>query len=662
MKPKRCASIIFSVLLLIVLPAAGQQHSAIPADPVDPHASPEVRALLKYFYSISGHYTLSGQHNYPNHLSRWTDRVYDLTGKYPALFGEDFGFSGGGDKDSIEARPALIAEIERQYRNGAVVTLTWHEVRPTDDEPVTFRDSVEGHLTDFEWSELLTPGTDLYNRWCAQVDVIAGFLVELRDAHVPVLLRPYHEMNGGWFWWGGRPGPHGSSALYRQFFDRLVNHYQLNNIVWVWNVNSPAGLPGGIVDYFPGAQYADLLTEDIYGEFQQNYYEDMLSLAASKPIALGEVGALPSPEVFERQPNWTYFMSWSELVEQSNPLDRLSATYNAANVLTRTDTRFRNAMAGIRKLSSAPTPVPVTLEASEETKALLARLYSITGNAMLSGQENGEQSVSGSTARVLEATAKHPAIYAQELATEGNAAVEAILNEAKQQNKERSIVSLSWHAPPPTDRKASSIATPLTDFEWHQLLTPGTTLNRQWCDQVDQVSASLKRLENDDIAVLWRPYPEPNSKSFWWGGRKGLGGSAALYRQLFERMVSHNGLHNLIWVWTAAVPGFGPNGNGPFHDFFPGMLYVDALAVDQENLNPRWRMDTALSAFGVGKVIGVDLTRVPSPEVLLNQKWAWFLISPDDAGSPERSRTLQLLYNDPRVVERAESEAHASAK
>jgi beta-mannanase len=23
-------------------------------------------------------------------------------------------------------------------------------------------------------------------------------------AHVPVLWRPYHEMNGDWSWWGGR--------------------------------------------------------------------------------------------------------------------------------------------------------------------------------------------------------------------------------------------------------------------------------------------------------------------------------------------------------------------------------------------------------------------------------------------------------------------------
>jgi len=660
MKPKRWLGAVFSVLL-ITLPSAGQQHSAIPAAPVNPHASPEARALLKYFYSISGHYILSGQHNYPNHIARWTDRVYDLTGKYPALFGEDFGFSGGEDKDSVEARPALIAEVERQYRNGAVVTLTWHEVRPTDDEPVTFRDSVEGHLTDFEWNELLTPGTDLYNRWCAQVDVIAGFLVELRDAHVPVLLRPYHEMNGGWFWWGGRPGPHGSAALYRQFFDRLVNHYKLNNIVWVWNVNSPPGPGSRIADYFPGAQYADLLSEDIYGEFQPNYYDDMLTLSAGKPIALGEVGAVPSPEVLKRQPNWTYFMSWSELVEQSNPLDRLRATYDAENVLTRGDPGFRDAMAGIRKLSSARTPEPVTAEASDETKALLARLYSTTGNAVLSGQENGDQSVSGSTARVLEATAKYPAIYAQELATNGKAQLEAIIHEAKQQNKEHSIVSLSWHPPSPTDGKPSSIAAPLTDFEWHQLLTPGTTLYRQWCDQVDQVAASLKQLEEDGVPVLWRPYPEPNSKSFWWGGRKGSGGSANLYRQLFDRMVFHDGLDNLIWVWTAAVPGFGPNGNGPLHDFFPGLLYVDALSIDQENLNPRWRMDAALGALGVGKVIGVDLTKVPSPDALLNQKWTWFLISPDDAGSPERSLSLQLLYKDPRVVERAEREAHASA-
>ena len=208
------ASIAWLLFLLTPLGVAQVVPAASAPAPVNPHASAEARALLRYLDSISGRYTITGQHNFPNEGSRWTDRTYDLTGKYPGLFGADFGFSAGDDKDSIEGRPAMIAEIERQYRNGSVIALTWHAVRPTEDEPVTFRDSVQGHLTDFEWKELLTPGTGLYKRWCAQVDVIAGYLAQLRDAHVAVLFRPYHEMNGNWFWWGGRPGKNGSLALH----------------------------------------------------------------------------------------------------------------------------------------------------------------------------------------------------------------------------------------------------------------------------------------------------------------------------------------------------------------------------------------------------------------------------------------------------------------
>ena len=104
-------------LIMIVASALAQAQATPPA--VNPHASPEARALLKMLGSISGQYTVTGQHNYPNHVSRWSDRIYDLTGKYPGLFGQDFGFSGDDDKDSIEGRPSMIEEAKRQYRNGA---------------------------------------------------------------------------------------------------------------------------------------------------------------------------------------------------------------------------------------------------------------------------------------------------------------------------------------------------------------------------------------------------------------------------------------------------------------------------------------------------------------------------------------------------------------
>jgi len=256
----------------------------------------------------------------------------------------------------------MIEEVKRQYQNGAIIALTWHEVRPTDDEPVTFHDSVQGRLTDYEWQQLLTPGTPLYNRWCAQVDVVAGYLRQLRDAHVPVLFRAYHEMNGGWFWWGGRPGKNGSAALYRQIYDRFVNVHHLDNLVWVWNVNAPNPDWVPIAEYYPGQQYADVVTMDIYGEFKQDFYTSMLTLAAGKPIALAEVGALPTPEILDKQPRWAYFMCWSEFIQKANSLDKVLAVYHAPRMLNRDDPRLAVPLAAIRKATADRIAAPALPE------------------------------------------------------------------------------------------------------------------------------------------------------------------------------------------------------------------------------------------------------------------------------------------------------------
>jgi mannan endo-1,4-beta-mannosidase len=325
--------------------------SAPTAAPVNPNATPEARVLLRRINAISGRFTLTGQHNFPNHRSRWSDRINELTGRFPAIFGQDFGFSGGDDKDSVQGRPAMIEEVKRQHLKGAVIALTWHAVRPTDDEPVSFRESVQGRLTDFEWKQLLTPGTDLYNRWIAQVDVIAGYLAELQAAGVPILFRPYHEMNGNWFWWAGRAGDHGSAALYRQLFGRFVRAHHLNNLVWVWNVNSPTINAAPISTFFPGSPYADIVTMDIYDQFKQRYYDDMVALAGDKPIALAEVGAMPTLDLLAKQPRWAYFVMWSGFAESSNSPEQLQSIFHAPNLLNRGDWPFTP--------PSEPVPVQV---------------------------------------------------------------------------------------------------------------------------------------------------------------------------------------------------------------------------------------------------------------------------------------------------------------
>ena len=158
--------------------------------PVTPNATPAAVELLKFIYTISGQHTLSGQHNFPADKDKHTQAALNAWGKMPALFGKDWGFAKPGDKDSAYVRSNIVEELKQQYQNGALVTLCWHEVPPTADEPVTFMarrggeppanlNTVQGQLTEAQYRELLTPGTELHKHWCAQVDAIVPYLLLL---------------------------------------------------------------------------------------------------------------------------------------------------------------------------------------------------------------------------------------------------------------------------------------------------------------------------------------------------------------------------------------------------------------------------------------------------------------------------------------------------
>src|SRR5581483_8340104 len=135
----------------------------MPFDPVNPQASPEARKLLEFIYSISGKRILSGQHNYPGFQSGYSKRAHEITGHHPAIWGQDFGFTGGaGDKDAILNRGPNMEEAIRRHREGSIITLMWHAVRPQDEEPNGWKESVQNKLTDDEWKRLITPGTELH--------------------------------------------------------------------------------------------------------------------------------------------------------------------------------------------------------------------------------------------------------------------------------------------------------------------------------------------------------------------------------------------------------------------------------------------------------------------------------------------------------------------
>ena len=349
------------VILMFLLVPALSSGIDTPRKPVTPKASPEAAALLDLFYNISGKYLLTGQHNFPNIKDRNTKFAKEYTGETPVIFSTDWGFAKEDDKDSYLARPEIVREAIRQYKLGSIITICWHAVPPTAQEPVTFQPargadpqklaSVQGQLTDQQFRDILTKGTPLYKSWCDQVDSVAVYLKKLQDAHVPVLWRPYHEMNGGWFWWGGRTGKYSTRELYRQIYDRLVKYHKLNNLIWVWSVDRPNKPEMYFSLYYPGDKYLDILALDVYGsDFKQEYYDSLVFLSNGKPLVLGEVGNPPSLEILSKQPKWSYWVIWSGMVR--NTLKKQHRILNSdPRILSLEDAAYRELVAPLRKVS-----------------------------------------------------------------------------------------------------------------------------------------------------------------------------------------------------------------------------------------------------------------------------------------------------------------------
>jgi mannan endo-1,4-beta-mannosidase len=379
---------------LICINAAPFCRADAPAPPVTPGAAPEAVELLNFLHGISGRHILTGQHNHPANNDTNTMEAARAWGKTPAIFGKDWGFAKKGDMDSAFVRQDVVDEIIDKYKNGSLIVICWHEAPPTADEPVAFSprrgagrlrlfknlDTVQGHLTDTQYRDLLTPGTALHEHWCAQVDAIVPYLKQLQDAHVPVLWRPFHEMNGQWFWWGGRSrlltapdsykmpgaarmrimssGDYSTAALYKMMFDRLVNHHRLKNLIWVWNVDRPEGTTLTFKECWPGPEYVDVVSFDCYRVFKPSYYKGILELANGKPVALAEVGGNISLDVLKQQPKWAWWMVWSGMGLKGESAQRLKAIVDDPISWSLSDPDYRKAIAPIRAASGLPSEPP----------------------------------------------------------------------------------------------------------------------------------------------------------------------------------------------------------------------------------------------------------------------------------------------------------------
>lgn len=335
-RPRRRLGAVLAAASAAVVTAAALL--AVPGEEAEAFPPGSRQQVLDYLRSVTGTSVVSGQHNKEpaDQPGQYTRQVYDVTGQWPGLWGGDLMFRA----EDIANRQRVADQARTEWNNGSLVTLTWHACPPTGPASCEFEGGVKSHISDAQFRELVTEGTALNGAWKQRLDSVAPYLRQLRDAGVPVLFRPFHEMNESWNWWGNRPGADGSSRLFRLTRDYLTGTHGLDNLIWVWNVqDNPAGDWSA---YYPGDGYADVVSLDVWYKNHPSTgdYQQMQNIAGGKPMAIGEMGKVPDASLLDGQPRWSYFMIWSEQLRGNNSNAEIQAAYFHPRTLNQGEVRL----------------------------------------------------------------------------------------------------------------------------------------------------------------------------------------------------------------------------------------------------------------------------------------------------------------------------------
>src|SRR5664280_373762 len=302
---------------LLVLQCLSGCVSANALEPANPNANPKAKAILNYLQSLSARTDkrlVSGQFAGAGRTTtlRLTDQIHEQTGQWAALVGADYADFGIGSLTSKAPNQAAI----QYWNDGGLVTISAHLYNPANPKGGGLRDK------GVDLNDLLAPDGETHTRWMQELDLIAAGLQQLKDAGVVVLWRPFHEMNGGWVWGGGKD-PVPFIKLWQQMFAYFTKTKGLDNLLWVY-------APGGgdkTAAYYPGDRYVDLVGLDTYTDFVDTKhikgYAEMAQI--KKPFGFTEFGphgASNPPGDYDYLrfiqgvqkdfPRTVFFMSWND--------------------------------------------------------------------------------------------------------------------------------------------------------------------------------------------------------------------------------------------------------------------------------------------------------------------------------------------------------------
>lgn len=243
-------------------------------NPIDPKATPETKSLFAYLDSARLKSTLFGQQYALVRGIDWYKvkgkcEIKDVTADYPAVYGWDFldVFYSPVHRDNrpyVPFRKETIELIKESYARNGIHTFSFHM-----DNLNTGRSSWD---TNGVFKDLL-PGGKTHLNYKNTLDSVADFFNELKTNEgkfIPIIYRPFHELNGKWFWWGK---PHASKenfiALWKFTVDYLKNERNIHHLLYAYSTDTVA-TETEYLEYYPGDDYVDVMGIDIYRDVERN--------------------------------------------------------------------------------------------------------------------------------------------------------------------------------------------------------------------------------------------------------------------------------------------------------------------------------------------------------------------------------------------------------
>ena len=187
-----------------------------------------------------------------------------VTGDYPAVLGCEIGrieLDWAKDLDGVPF-DSTRHYIQQAYKRGSVITMSWHLNNPFTGK--TAWDPAPGTV-----NAILPGGTkhDVYTSW---LDKVAAFMQSLKGEkgeYIPVIFRPFHELNGSWFWWGkNNCTPEELKSLY-QFTEHYLRDVKgVHNLLYAYNTDRFA-TKEEYLERYPGDEWVDVMGFDIYQQY-----------------------------------------------------------------------------------------------------------------------------------------------------------------------------------------------------------------------------------------------------------------------------------------------------------------------------------------------------------------------------------------------------------